>query len=220
MIRRTILKTSCGTQKEATVVASTLLAGGLMVVAIVCACLSVACGNTLPREDTTVKLNKALYAKVKKCAKAGGYSSPDEFVEHVLEKELPLTRKEALEILNKEADPETIIFVEVTGISDDSTHGWKDVDYTYRLNEDSVYRLAPSLKGRIRWPKSGVATFRYYDDGWRVERVAGLDIHAAVSVPVDDGKRGIAQYPTWKQKILDDALAEALAGQRLKKEAK
>ena len=37
---------------------------------------------------TTVKLNKALYAKVKKCAQAGGYSSPDEFVEHVLEKEL------------------------------------------------------------------------------------------------------------------------------------
>jgi hypothetical protein len=37
---------------------------------------------------TIVKLNKALYAKVKQCAKAGGYSSPDEFVEHVLEKEL------------------------------------------------------------------------------------------------------------------------------------
>jgi len=38
--------------------------------------------------STTVKLNKALFAKVKKCAKAGGYSSADEFVEHVLEKEL------------------------------------------------------------------------------------------------------------------------------------
>jgi hypothetical protein len=36
----------------------------------------------------TVKLNKVLWAKVKKCAKAGGYSSPEEFVEHVLEKEL------------------------------------------------------------------------------------------------------------------------------------
>ena len=36
----------------------------------------------------TVKLNKALWAKVKKCSEAGGYSSPDEFVEHVLEKEL------------------------------------------------------------------------------------------------------------------------------------
>jgi Arc/MetJ-type ribon-helix-helix transcriptional regulator len=38
--------------------------------------------------STTVKLNKVLFAKVRKCAKAGGYSSADEFVEHVLEKEL------------------------------------------------------------------------------------------------------------------------------------
>ncbi len=37
---------------------------------------------------TSIKLNKALWAKVKKCAEAGGYSSPQEFVEHVLEKEL------------------------------------------------------------------------------------------------------------------------------------
>jgi metal-responsive CopG/Arc/MetJ family transcriptional regulator len=36
----------------------------------------------------SIKLNKALWAKVKKCAEAGGYSSPEEFVEHVLEKEL------------------------------------------------------------------------------------------------------------------------------------
>ena len=36
----------------------------------------------------SIKLNKALLVKVKKCAEAGGYSSPDEFVEHVLEKEL------------------------------------------------------------------------------------------------------------------------------------
>ncbi len=36
----------------------------------------------------TIKLNPALWAKVKKCAEAGGYSSPQEFVEHVLEKEL------------------------------------------------------------------------------------------------------------------------------------
>jgi hypothetical protein len=36
----------------------------------------------------TIKLNKALWAKVKKCAEAGGYSSPQEFVEHVLEREL------------------------------------------------------------------------------------------------------------------------------------
>ncbi len=36
----------------------------------------------------TIKLNKELWAKVKKCSEAGGYSSPEEFVEHVLEKEL------------------------------------------------------------------------------------------------------------------------------------
>lgn len=36
----------------------------------------------------TIKLNKELWAKVKKCSGAGGYSSPEEFVEHVLEKEL------------------------------------------------------------------------------------------------------------------------------------
>jgi hypothetical protein len=35
-----------------------------------------------------IKLNPALWAKVKKCAEAGGYSSPQEFVEHVLEREL------------------------------------------------------------------------------------------------------------------------------------
>ncbi|MEO8128199.1 MAG: hypothetical protein ABJF23_20795 [Bryobacteraceae bacterium] len=36
----------------------------------------------------TIKLNKDLWEKVKKCSEAGGYSSPQEFVEHVLEKEL------------------------------------------------------------------------------------------------------------------------------------
>ena len=36
----------------------------------------------------TIKINKLLWSKVKACAKAGGYSSADEFVEHVLEKEL------------------------------------------------------------------------------------------------------------------------------------
>jgi metal-responsive CopG/Arc/MetJ family transcriptional regulator len=36
----------------------------------------------------SIKLNKALWAKVKQCADAAGYSSPQEFVEHVLEKEL------------------------------------------------------------------------------------------------------------------------------------
>jgi len=36
----------------------------------------------------TVKLNKDLWDRVKKCASAAGYSSPEEFVEHVLEREL------------------------------------------------------------------------------------------------------------------------------------
>jgi hypothetical protein len=36
----------------------------------------------------SIKLNKDLWSKVKKCADAAGYSSPQEFVEHVLEKEL------------------------------------------------------------------------------------------------------------------------------------
>jgi hypothetical protein len=35
-----------------------------------------------------IKLNKELWGKVKKCSEAGGYSSPQEFIEHVLEKEL------------------------------------------------------------------------------------------------------------------------------------
>ena len=37
--------------------------------------------------DPTVRLNKTLWDKIKKCAEAGGYSSPDEFVTHVLERE-------------------------------------------------------------------------------------------------------------------------------------
>jgi hypothetical protein len=36
----------------------------------------------------SIKLNKALWTRVKKCAEAGGYASPEEFVEHVLEREL------------------------------------------------------------------------------------------------------------------------------------
>ena len=36
----------------------------------------------------TIKLNKSLWIRVKKCAEAGGYSSPQELVEHLLEKEL------------------------------------------------------------------------------------------------------------------------------------
>ncbi len=35
-----------------------------------------------------VKLKPETWERVKQCAKAGGYSSPEEFVEHVLEREL------------------------------------------------------------------------------------------------------------------------------------
>lgn len=35
-----------------------------------------------------IKLNEDLWAKVKKVATAAGYSSPEEFVEHVLEREI------------------------------------------------------------------------------------------------------------------------------------
>jgi hypothetical protein len=37
---------------------------------------------------TTVKLKKEIWNRVKRCSEAAGYSSPDEFVEHVIEKEL------------------------------------------------------------------------------------------------------------------------------------
>ena len=36
----------------------------------------------------TIKLKKDLLQKVKRVAAAGGYSSPEEFVEHVLEREI------------------------------------------------------------------------------------------------------------------------------------
>ena len=36
----------------------------------------------------TIKLSKELSQRIEQCAKAGGYSSPKEFVEHVLEREL------------------------------------------------------------------------------------------------------------------------------------
>lgn len=35
-----------------------------------------------------IELEPALFERVRRCADAGGYSSPREFVEHVLEKEL------------------------------------------------------------------------------------------------------------------------------------
>jgi hypothetical protein len=38
--------------------------------------------------NTTVKLKKATWQRVKRCAEAAGYSSTEEFVEHVLDREL------------------------------------------------------------------------------------------------------------------------------------
>ncbi len=38
--------------------------------------------------NSTVKLKKATWERVKKCSEVAGYSSPEEFVEHVLDKEL------------------------------------------------------------------------------------------------------------------------------------
>jgi metal-responsive CopG/Arc/MetJ family transcriptional regulator len=35
-----------------------------------------------------IKLDKPLYDRIRKLAKTAGYSSPDEFVAHVLEKEI------------------------------------------------------------------------------------------------------------------------------------
>ncbi len=37
---------------------------------------------------STVKIKKELWQKVKKVAAAGGYSSPEEFVEHIIEREI------------------------------------------------------------------------------------------------------------------------------------
>jgi metal-responsive CopG/Arc/MetJ family transcriptional regulator len=35
-----------------------------------------------------IKLKKELSRRVERCARAGGYSSPQEFVEHIVEREL------------------------------------------------------------------------------------------------------------------------------------
>ena len=37
---------------------------------------------------TTVKLNKDLWARIKRVSDAAGYSAPQEFIEHVLDKEV------------------------------------------------------------------------------------------------------------------------------------
>jgi hypothetical protein len=38
--------------------------------------------------EPSIKVNKQLWTRIKACAEAAGYSSPEEFVQHVLEKEL------------------------------------------------------------------------------------------------------------------------------------
>ncbi|HEX7361946.1 MAG TPA: hypothetical protein VF283_15765 [Bryobacteraceae bacterium] len=37
---------------------------------------------------STIKLDKDLLARAKKCSELAGYSSPEEFIEHIVEKEL------------------------------------------------------------------------------------------------------------------------------------
>ncbi len=39
-------------------------------------------------QSATVKVKKELWERIKRCTAAAGYSSPEEFVEHVLEREL------------------------------------------------------------------------------------------------------------------------------------
>jgi hypothetical protein len=36
----------------------------------------------------TIKLDRNLMARVRKCSEAAGYSSPQEFVQHIIEREL------------------------------------------------------------------------------------------------------------------------------------
>lgn len=38
--------------------------------------------------QTSIKIDKTVFARVKQCAKIAGYSSPEEFVEHVLNREM------------------------------------------------------------------------------------------------------------------------------------
>ncbi len=38
--------------------------------------------------STSIKLDKALFDRVKRCSDAAGYSSPHEFIVHIIEKEL------------------------------------------------------------------------------------------------------------------------------------
>ena len=44
---------------------------------------------------STIKLKMELWDRVKRCSDAAGYSEPQEFVEHVLEKELARIEEDA-----------------------------------------------------------------------------------------------------------------------------
>jgi hypothetical protein len=48
---------------------------------------------------TKIRIDRELYGKLEQCAKAGGYSSTDEFIQHVLEKEVE-------QVLGREISPE------------------------------------------------------------------------------------------------------------------
>lgn len=48
-----------------------------------------------------IKIEKPLYQKVEKCSEMAGYSSPEEFVTHILEKEVS-------QLLEGDNDPEII----------------------------------------------------------------------------------------------------------------
>ena len=56
-------------------------------------------------------MNNDLWMRVRKCADAAGYSSPEEFVEHVLERELAKTE-------NSESDEEIMRKLQSLGYID------------------------------------------------------------------------------------------------------
>lgn len=45
-------------------------------------------------KSSSIKLSKDLMARVSRCAELAGYASPQEFVEHVLEKEMARIEEE------------------------------------------------------------------------------------------------------------------------------
>ena len=53
----------------------------------------------------TIKLNRELAAKVTQAAAAGGYSSPQEFIEHVLEREVA---REVAKVADDQPDEEVV----------------------------------------------------------------------------------------------------------------